>query len=96
MVSESARTLDLLRQRDRQKRTMQVWVGLLVVWGVLVGWLAFLIVDSMTGGTKSAAAWLTYLIPLAAIAMVLFLHGQRLRTIDADLLAATEADMKRG
>jgi Kef-type K+ transport system membrane component KefB len=96
MVSESARTLDLLRQRDRQKRTMQVWLGLLVVWGVVVGWLVFLIVDSATGGTKSATAWLAYLLPLAALAIVLFLHWRRLRTIDTELVAATQADLKRG
>lgn len=94
MVSESARTLELLRQRDRQKRSMQVWVGLLVVWGVVVGWLAFLAVRALTGDAGPMAAWLAYLVPLAVLAVIAFLHSKRLRDIDAELLAAAEADRR--
>lgn len=94
MVSESARTLELLRQRDQQKRSMQVWVGLLVVWGVVVGWLAFLAVRALTGDAGPMAAWLAYLVPLAVLAVIAFLHSKRLRDIDAELLAAAEADRR--
>jgi len=94
MVSESARTLELLRQRDRQKRSMQVWVGLLVVWGVVVGWLAFLAVRALTSDAGPMAAWLAYLVPLAVLAVIAFLHSKRLRDIDAELLAAAEADRR--
>ena len=94
MVSESARTLELLRQRDRQKRSMQVWIGLLVVWGVVVGWLAFLAVRALTDNAGPMAAWLAYLVPLAALAITAFLHSKRLRDIDAELLAAAEADRR--
>ena len=94
MVSESARTLDLLRQRDRQKRTLQVWLGLLVIWGVVLGWLAFLGVRALTQDAGPLAAWLTYLVPLAAIGLVALWHSKRLRDIDAELLASAESDRR--
>jgi len=94
MVSESARTLELLRQRDRQKRTMQVWLGVLVVWGVVLGWLAFLAVRSLTGDSGPLAAWLMYLVPLVVIGALVLLQSKRLRDIDGELLAAAEADRR--
>jgi len=96
MVSESARTLELLRERDRQKRTLQVWIGLVVVWGVVVGWVAYFAVRSFSTSMGSLLAWLTYFVPLAVFAIIAFLHWHRLRTIDAELLTSTQADLKRG
>ena len=96
MVSESARTLELLRQRDRQKRTRQVWIGLLVVWGVAVGWVVFFIVRSATSTSGPLAAWLAYLVPLLVLLVIVLLHAKRLRDIDAELVASTEADRQRG
>lgn len=94
MVSESARTLELLRQRDRQKRTSQVWIGLLVVWAVVVGWVVFFTVRSVTSDSGPLAAWLAYLAPLVILAAVTLLHSRKLREIDAELLASTEADRR--
>jgi hypothetical protein len=59
----------------------------------VVGWLVFLAVDSMTGGTRSAAAWLAYLLPLAALAIVTLLQVRRLRTINTELVASTAAEL---
>jgi Kef-type K+ transport system membrane component KefB len=94
MVSESARTMELLRQRDRQKRTSQVWIGLLVVWAVVVGWVVFFTVRSVTSESGPLGAWLAYLVPLAILLVVTLLHSKRLRDIDAELLASTETDRR--
>lgn len=96
MSGESKRTLELLRQRDKQKRTMQVWLGLLVIWGVVVGWLFFLIVRSRTESSGPALAILTYLIPLAVLAIGVWMHSSKLRAINNDLVSAAESDSKRG
>jgi hypothetical protein len=96
MVSESALTLKLLRERDSVKRSAQVWGGLTLVWGVLVGWFAYLGVRTATEGSGPLAAWAAYLVPLAILGGVTLLKGKRLRDIDGELLAATEADQKRG
>jgi Kef-type K+ transport system membrane component KefB len=96
MVSESARTLQLLRDRDKQKRSRQVWIGLLVIWGVVVGWLVFFVVRAATPDASPLLAWLAYLIPLGVLAGIALAHVRRLRDIDAELVASTEADRKRG
>ena len=97
MVSESARTLELLRQRDRQKRTLQVWIGLVVVWGVVVGWVAYFVIRSITTTSAGALiAWITYFGPLGIFAIGAYLHWYRLRTLDTEIVASTQADLKRG
>ncbi len=96
MVSESARTLELLRQRDQQKRKTQLWVGLVIVWGALVGWFAYLAVRAMTSDAGPLAAWAAYLVPLAILGGFAILHVTRRRGVEAQLLESTEADRRRG
>ena len=96
MVSESKRTMELLRERDRQKRSLQLWVGLLVVWGVVLGWVVFFALRSIAPDMSAAVAWLIYLVPLAVLAIIAFMQVRRGRAIDADLLSSTEADRQRG
>lgn len=91
MVSEDARTLRLLRERDALKRTSQVWLALTVVWGVVVGWAAWGLVNALTDDDAFWISWLVYLVPLAVLAIVTAISYSRLRRIGRDLLAAAAA-----
>ena len=64
MSKENSHAYALERQRDSLKRTRQVWVGLLVVWGVLVGWVIFGFVNSFTDDMNAWLSWaLAWLAP---------------------------------
>lgn len=92
MVKSGARTQALLRQQSRQKRALQVWIALTVIWGVVLGWVVFGIVNSVTDdGDVPLAGWI-YAVPLAALAVGTLVAYLRLRRTGADLLAVAEAD----
>lgn len=92
MVKSGARTQALLRQQSRQKRALQVWVALTVIWGVVLGWVVFGIVNSFTADEDVRLAWWIYAVPLLALAVGTLLAYLRLRRTGADLLAVAEAD----
>lgn len=87
MVGHEARTQELLRQRDKTKRTMQVWVGVTVVWAVALGWVAWGLAG-MAAGDNDAIAWLVYFVPLAVFVIATLITVRRKREIDAALVAA--------
>ena len=74
-----------LRERDRRKRTMQVWVALLVIWAVVVGWIVWGLVNALDGDQVSVGAWLAYLVPTVALAVGSFVAWSAWRRTDADL-----------
>lgn len=85
MVNEDRRTLELLRQRDRARRAVPVWVGLAVVWGVVVGWVIW----GAARVDSAALAWTLYLVPLLALLGVAVWAVARVRRIDRELVRAS-------
>jgi len=84
---ENSHAYALERQRDSIKRTRQVWVGLLVVWGVVVGWVAFGFLNSFTDDLNAWLSWLlTWLVPVAILAVGSIVTQLRLRSCEASLL----------
>ncbi|MHB1165193.1 MAG: hypothetical protein ACYC3K_08135 [Candidatus Nanopelagicales bacterium] len=89
MAKEEARRLALLRQRARARRAMPVWLGLTVVWGVVVGWIIW----GLARLDSAGLAWAIYLVPLAFLAGIALATHARVRRIDHDLL---EVARRRG
>lgn len=96
MVKSGARTQALMRQQSRQRRALQVWVALTVIWGVVLGWVVFGIVNSVTADDDVRLAWWVYALPLAALAVGMLVAYLRLRRTGADLLAVAEESAKGG
>ena len=69
MVTEDARSLRLLRERATAKRTAQLWLALTAAWAIVVGWVAWGLVNAVTDDAL-VVAWLVYLLPLAVLAVV--------------------------
>ncbi len=87
MSKENSHAYKLLRQRDALKRTRQVWVGLLIVWGVVVGWVVFGLFNAVTDDVDVRLSWaLTWLLPVAILAAGSLVTQARLRTCEAELL----------
>lgn len=84
MVNETRKELDLLRQRDKAKKSMQVWVALTVIWFV-IGWAPWGVVGGYVGHT---AGWAVYLIPLVVLAAVAAVKFLRVRAINAEIVEA--------
>ena len=82
MTGKDARTQDLLRQRARARRAVPVWLGLAIVWGVVVGWIVWGLVRLDSAGL----AWTIYLVPLALLAGMALAVYARVRRIDRELL----------
>ena len=76
-----------LRERDRAKRAMQLWVALLVIWAVVVGWIVWGIVNSIDGDQVSVWAWLAYGVPTLVLGVAAFAAWSRWRRTDRDLRA---------
>ena len=85
MVKHERRTQELLRERDRSKRAMQLWVALLVIWAVIVGWIVWGIVNAVDGDSVSVWAWLAYGVPTAVLAAGSLLARRRWRNTDQEL-----------
>jgi cytochrome bd-type quinol oxidase subunit 2 len=92
MVKSGARTQALLRQKSRQRRALQVWIALTVIWGVVLGWVVFGIVNSVTDDADVPLAWWVYAVPLVALAVGTLIAYLRLRRSGAELLALAEAE----
>lgn len=87
MVKHEARTQELLRERSQRQRARQVWIALAVIWGVVLGWVAWGLVNSIDGDTISVFAWLVYLVPLAVLVAGALRAWMRYRETDRELLA---------
>ena len=89
MVTEDARSLRLLRDRDAAKRTVQLWLALTAVWAIVVGWVAWGLINAVTDDAI-ALAWLVYVLPLIVLAVITTVSYARLRRINEALLSAAE------
>jgi len=88
MPKQYARVNEVLRRRDTLKRARQVWIGGLVVWGVVVGWVLFGFVNSLTDDMDVRITWvLTWLVPVVILAAGALVTEVRLRRCSADLVA---------
>lgn len=84
MVTENARELSLLRQRDKAKRSMQLWIALTGIWFV-IGWAPWGVVGGFVG---HAAGWAVYLVPLLVLAVVAAVQVAKVRRINAEIVEA--------
>ena len=76
-----------LRERDRAKRAMQLWLALLVIWAVVVGWIVWGIINSIDGDRVSVWSWLAYVVPTLALGVGAVAWWSRWRRTDRDLRA---------
>jgi len=84
-VKES-RELALLRRRDALKKRRQLWVAGLVIWGVVVGWVLFGVVNSFTDDVDVRLTWLlTWLLPVAVFGVGTLVVIGQLRANQRDL-----------
>ena len=90
MAKTGARTQALLRERSARRRAMQVWLALTVIWGVVVGWVVFGFVNSVTDDADVPFAWLVYAVPLVILGAGSLLAVLRWRRTDRDLVALAE------
>lgn len=88
MAKQEARTQALLRERDARKRSMQIWIGLAVVWGVVLGWAAW----GLTGmvSDSDAVAWAVYAVPLVVLVVGALVAAARVRRTTTELVALAE------
>ena len=86
MVSETGKELSLLRQRDRAKRSMQLWVALAGIWFV-IGWAPWGLVGGLTG--SPAAGWAVYLVPLVVLGVMALLKVAKVRSINQAIVDAS-------
>ena len=90
---QNARANDLLRRRDSLRKARQLWIAGLVIWGVVVGWVIFGFVNSVTDDVDVRLTWvITWLLPVLALAGGTLVTHLRVRTCDADLV---EIERKR-
>jgi len=84
-VKES-RELALLRRREALKKRRQLWVAGLVIWGVVVGWVLFGVVNSFTDDVDVRLTWLlTWLLPVAVFGVGTLVVIGQLRANQRDL-----------
>ena len=83
---KESRELALLRRRDALKKRRQLWVAGLVIWGVVVGWVLFGVVNSFTDDVDVRLTWLlTWLLPVAVFGVGTLLVIGQLRVNQRDL-----------
>lgn len=89
MAKNNSRAYELLRRRNSLKRTRQVWVACLVIWGVVLGWVLWGFVNSITDNLDVLLGWvLIWLLPVLLLAVGSLVTHLRLRSCEADLLRA--------
>lgn len=87
MVKDNAHAYELLRRRDALKRTRQVWAAGLVIWAVVVGWVLWGLVNSITDAVDMRLAWVVvWLVPVLVLGAGLAVTQRRLRACEAGLL----------
>ena len=78
----------LLRQRDRLLKRRQLWVAGLVIWGVVVGWVLFGVVNSFTDDIDVRLTWIiTWLLPVAILLIGSAVTWLQLRKVQQELVA---------
>ena len=78
----------LLRQRDRLLKRRQLWVAGLVIWGVVVGWVLFGVVNSFSDATDVRLTWIiTWLLPVALLLIGSAATWLQLRKVQQELIA---------
>ena len=93
MPKQNARANDLLRRRDGLRKARQLWIAGLVIWGVVVGWVVFGFVNSVTDDVDVRLTWaVVWLLPVLVLAGGTLLTHLRVRACDAGLV---EIERKR-
>ncbi len=86
MSKENSHAYELLRQRDSLKRTRQVWIGGLVIWAVVVGWVIFGLVNALTDDLNVWLSWaVTWLVPVVILGAGTLMTMSRLRAVESGL-----------
>lgn len=87
MPKQKARANDLLRRRESLRKARQLWIAGLVIWGVVVGWVIFGFVNSVTDDVDVRLTWVvTWLLPVLVLAAGTLITHLRVRACDADLV----------
>ncbi len=87
MPKQNARANDLLRRRESLRKARQLWIAGLVIWGVVVGWVIFGFINSLTDDLDVRLTWvLVWLLPVLVLAGGTLLTQLRVRSCDADLV----------
>ena len=96
-MKDDAKTYELLRDRDRQKRSRQVWAGATIIWAVIHGWVLWGFANAITDSAQHLLGWvLLWLVPVVVLAGITWTRHHRLKAIDAQIDAVAEdADRKR-
>ena len=88
-MPKTARINDLLRRRDTLRKGRQLWLAGLVIWGVVVGWVLFGLVNSITDDLDVLLTWaLEWLLPVLVLAGGVLLTHLRVRDCDRQLVDA--------
>ncbi len=83
---KESRELALLRRRDALKKRRQLWIAGLIIWGVVVGWVLFGVVNSFTDDVDVRLTWLlTWLLPVAVFGVGTLVVIGQLRANQRDL-----------
>lgn len=87
MPKQNARANDLLRRRDSLRKARQLWLAGLVIWGIVVGWVLFGLVNSITDDLDVLPAWvLVWLVPVLLLAAGTLVTHLRVRGCERDLV----------
>jgi hypothetical protein len=88
---KESRELALLRRRDTLRKRRQLWIAGIIVWGVVVGWVLFGIVNSISGDVDVRLTWLlTWLVPVVVFGLGTLITQTALRSCERDLLRQAE------
>jgi hypothetical protein len=84
---KNARANELLRRRDSLRKARQLWIAGLVIWGVVVGWVVFGFVNSLTDDMDVRLTWVVvWLLPVLVLAGGTLVTHLRVRACDSDLV----------
>lgn len=88
---KESRELALLRRRDTLRKRRQLWIAGIIVWGVVVGWVLFGVVNSISGDVDVRLTWLlTWLVPVVVFGLGTLITQTALRSCERDLLRQAE------
>lgn len=86
-MPKNARVNELLRRRDALRKSRQLWLAGLVIWGVVVGWVVFGLVNSITDDLDVLPTWLVvWLLPVLVFAGGALVTHLRVKACDRDLV----------
>jgi membrane protein DedA with SNARE-associated domain len=82
----NSRAYELERRRDALLRTRQLWAAGLVIWAVVLGWVIWGFINSLTDAADMRFVWaLVWLLPVLILTTGLTVNHRRLRRCEADL-----------